>query len=159
MIVPFCCPLFTRTIRPLTGGIGEAVWLDLDLADPHQAEAAAPGYPQYVDLRADGCKLMRILQLTTLECKPHNYRVSAPCSRVSVREHARQVRLRLPLTRAALTHSCSHLSPFLYTNTPLPLLITTMALSDADVHIVNVSPPSPLSQTTCILTYNRPALR
>ncbi|KAF7983225.1 hypothetical protein HWV62_23514 [Athelia sp. TMB] len=85
---------------------GEVVWLDLDLADPRQAKAAAE-------------------------------RVLAREQRLDILSTATEFKA----TADGLSENMlvNHLSPFLFTNTLLPLLIATAALPDADVRIVNVT--------------------
>ncbi|KAF7977327.1 hypothetical protein HWV62_4103 [Athelia sp. TMB] len=89
---------------------GEVVWLELDLADPRQAKAAAE-------------------------------RVLAREQRLDILINNAGIATEFKATADGLSENMlvNHLSPFLFTNTLLPLLIATAALPDADVRIVNVT--------------------
>jgi len=98
-------------ILAVTSRGGEAVWLDIDLTYPSKAKEAA----EFI--------LSRERRLDIL-----------------INNAAKQV---LPYTRTSdgLSDSMAinHLSPFLFTNTLLPLLTSTTRLPDADVRVVNIS--------------------
>ncbi|KAF7977330.1 hypothetical protein HWV62_4109 [Athelia sp. TMB] len=101
---------------------GEIVWLDLDLTYPSKAKAAAQyilSHEQRLDILINNAGILSEFSLNA-DGLSENMVVKP---------------------RYADLCFTSHLSPFLFTNTLLPLMIATAALPDSDVRIVNVSHP------------------
>ncbi|KZP18146.1 NAD-P-binding protein [Athelia psychrophila] len=89
---------------------GEVIWLKLDLASPRQTKEAA----EYILTREQ-----------RLDILVNNVAVANEYSQTS--------------DGLSANMTINHLSPFLFTNTLLPLMTATSRLPDSDVRIVNVS--------------------
>ncbi|KAK7042951.1 hypothetical protein VNI00_008688 [Paramarasmius palmivorus] len=123
-------------------GKGEVVWLKLDLSDPREAKKAAEeflGKEKRLDILGEEESLSRVSH----QVDPPNS--SEQCGAVVSEIHCDWISLGLDSTFEKTPDGPSNMvtvnytSPFIFTETLLPLLKSTALEPDSDVRIVNVS--------------------